>query len=254
MTKSYEDKKRFFSSIISIFGRKPALEVIEDKSLNIYKLHLADSNKAVGIIQEIEEKAKKRHIEIQYHDRKALSHISKNAKQDQGVVVDIYNPKMRQLEQLEDEVDPQNRFVLLDNITNPQNVGMIIRSVAAANVAGIIIPERGNATLNALVIKSSAGTLFKAPIYKCNRTEQALEFFKKRNSEIAILAGEAKLSLFDYAADRDQETVYVMGNETEGVSKASRKAATRSLHIPMHNGIESLNVAVAAALVAFSEG
>ncbi len=253
MTASYKEKKRFLSSIVSVYGRKPVLEVLQDRSINCQKLHLADSNKPAEIVKDILNLAQKRHIDVVYHDRKALSRISKNSKQDQGVVIDIYNPKMKAIEALGSASDPQMRFMLLDNITNPQNVGMIIRSVAASGVEGIIIPSQGTASLNALVVKSSAGTLFKAPIYRCDTTDQALSVFKERGADIAILAGEATESIFEYAHHRANEVLYVMGNESDGVSKVSREAATHRLMIPMENGVESLNVAVAAALVSFTE-
>jgi len=46
-------------------------------------------------------------------------------------------------------------------------------------------------------------------------------------------------------------TLYVLGGETEGVTAAIKNAANLSLRIPMSNNVESLNVAVTAALVAF---
>jgi 23S rRNA (guanosine2251-2'-O)-methyltransferase len=47
--------------------------------------------------------------------------------------------------------------------------------------------------------------------------------------------------------------VFVLGNETQGVSKAVSALADTALSIPMRNGVESLNVAVTASLIAFAE-
>lgn len=253
MTADYQAKKQFLASMISVYGRKPALEMLEDKSLSIHRLHLADSNKPQGIIKDIIRAAESRNVEILYHDRKALSRISRNMKQDQGVVVDVHNAKMNLLsaETLTSE-SGVGHWLLLDNVTNPQNVGMIIRSAAAAGVNGLIIPRQANASLNALVVKSSAGTLFKAPILLCDTVAEALEVIQTQGLNIAVLAGEADDSLFNYAANDKVGTVYVMGNESDGVSKETRRAATHALSIPMHNEVESLNVAVAASLVAYA--
>ena len=85
----YLAKKSFFDKIITIYGRNAVLEVLEDKAIKIHKLHFADSNKSVAQLDRMSEIAKQREIEIAYHDKKSLSRISKNAKQDQGVALDI---------------------------------------------------------------------------------------------------------------------------------------------------------------------
>ncbi len=68
---------------------------------------------------------------------------------------------------------------------------------------------------------------------------------------IATLQADAPQSLFDYRPDR--HTVYVLGNETSGVSAEVAALADAGLAIPMARGVESLNVAVTAALIAYAE-
>ena len=68
--------------------------------------------------------------------------------------------------------------------------------------------------------------------------------------EIACLSSHAEQSLFESQSDTSR--VYVLGNETEGVSPATQALSDCALQIPMANGVESLNVAVTAALLAFS--
>ena len=80
-SKEYLAKKAFFAKIITIYGRNSVLEVLEDKTIKIHKLHLADSNKSVAQLDRMVNIANSRDIEIDYHDKKALSRISKNAKQ-----------------------------------------------------------------------------------------------------------------------------------------------------------------------------
>jgi 23S rRNA (guanosine2251-2'-O)-methyltransferase len=85
----YKDKKKFFNSFITIYGRKPVLEALQDDSLAIHKIHLADSNKPAAIIKDIVALCQQRNIEVSYHDKKSLSRISRNSKQDQGIAADI---------------------------------------------------------------------------------------------------------------------------------------------------------------------
>jgi len=88
-SKNYLNKKAFFDKVLTIYGRNAVLEALEDRSLTIYKLHLSSSNRASKQLDKMEKLAKKRDIEIAYHNKQTLSRISKNSKQDQGVALDI---------------------------------------------------------------------------------------------------------------------------------------------------------------------
>src|SRR6187402_2965378 len=88
-SQAYLDKKKFFDGMLTVYGRKPVLEALQDKATNIHRLHLAESNKSGGIIDEIIALATAKGAEILYHNRQALSRISKNSSQDQGVAADL---------------------------------------------------------------------------------------------------------------------------------------------------------------------
>ncbi len=248
-SEQYLARKQFFEQMLTIYGRKPVLEALQDESLPAYRLHLADSNRKDGIIRDIQALAQQRGIETLFHSRDALARISRNGRQDQGVALDITLPGYRDITTLSEPLPESLRLLALDRITNPQNLGMIIRSVAASGIDGLLLPKNGCASLGPLVIKASAGTLFKAPIYHCQELHRTLEGLQQRGCRIATLSSHAKESLLDWQPPGP--TVYVLGNETEGVSKIISKLSDTALGIPMHNGVESLNVAITAALIAF---
>jgi 23S rRNA (guanosine2251-2'-O)-methyltransferase len=248
----YQKRKAFFDQLLTIYGRKPVLEALQDPAMQIYKLHLADSNKEDGIVRDIKKIAQQRNINIEMHDRKALSRISKNGKQDQGVAADLqltaYQPSSAISKDL--LTNSRRRYIALDRITNPQNMGMIIRSVAASGIDGLILPRRGGAPLSALVIKASAGTLFRAPLFYCEDLGQELARMQTQGAQLCGLSSHASHSVFD-AQKHSSSQIYILGNETDGVSKEIEEKCDLMLKIPMHNGVESLNVAVTAALIAF---
>ena len=234
---------------LTLFGRKPALEALEDVSLTIHCLHLANSNRPTGIIAQIIKEAEHRGIAIRYHDRQALSRISKNGRQDQGVALDVVCPNFMPLEAFMDLPEKPRTVLALDGVTNPQNVGMIIRSAVAAGVDGLLYPKRGIAALGPLVIKASAGNVFRAPIIRCDSTVAAVTALKAKGYQVAALEAAATASLFEFkAADN---LVCVLGGESEGIGREVAALADTRLSIPMANDVESLNVAVTAALVAF---
>jgi len=250
--KSYEKKKAFFDRVVTVYGRKSVLEVLQDSGLQCHAVHLADSNIEKGIVGEIRALAESRGIPLNFHSRLELSRISKNGKQDQGVAADIICPSFNTLEHylLSLPEDSKVRLLALDGIGNPQNLGMILRSAAAGNIDGIIWSRRGNAALGPLVIKASAGTLYRAPLLLCQDLPTALTQCKTAGMDICTLEASARNTLFEYRSN--SSIVYVLGNETQGVSRAVSALADTALSIPMRNGVESLNVAVTASLIAFA--
>ncbi len=244
----YLAKKAFFDKILTIYGRNAVMEALEDEAVTIHKLHLSKSNKDASVLEQMKSIARKREIEITYHDKQSLSRISKNAKQDQGVALDII------LEYFGDSKEfilnnINYRIIALDGVTNPQNLGMIIRSCAAGNVDAVLLPAKGAAQISPLVIKASAGTLFKMPIIKTSDLKKTLELFKKEGANLYTLSSHASQS---YKKQHySDKTIFILGNESEGVSKPVEALSDTSIAIPMKRGVESLNVAVTASLLAF---
>jgi len=228
-SEAYLAKKKFFDKVLTVYGRNAVLEALQDENISIYKLHLSNSNKPAKVLDE-------------------LSRISKNAKQDQGVALDII------LEYFGNEKDfiSKNinyRIIALDGVTNPQNLGMIIRSCAAGNIDAILLPTKGAAQISPLVIKASAGTLFKMPIIKTSDLKETLKKFKEAGASLYTLSSYAQKNYKkeNYAT----KSIFVLGNESEGVSPAIEMLCDTSVSIPMRRGVESLNVAVTASLLAF---
>ena len=251
-TEEYQKKKRFYDSVLTIFGRKPVLEALQNPAIKLHRLHLATSNKTAGIIEEICELARKKDVEILYHDKQALSRISKNSKQDQGIALDIQTPGFEDFQHfLDNNSLDSHSFIALDRITNPQNLGMILRTVCASPTRAIILPRKGCAKLDSLVIKASAGTLFKASILWCDSLEDCLKAMQDKGAKIICLDAKAPVSLNDYK--QNGCSVFVLGNETHGPGNDIQQLSDLKVSIPMMNGVESLNVAVTAGIIAFRQ-
>jgi 23S rRNA (guanosine2251-2'-O)-methyltransferase len=248
---AYREKKAFFQQVITVYGRKPVLEALLDEKLQCYRLHLADSNRAAPVLDQMQALAEKRGVEICFHNKRELSRISRNGKQDQGVAADILCPGFKTLEQYLalPETGSARRLLALDGISNPQNAGMLVRSAVAGGIDGILWPAAGNAELGPLAIKASAGTLYRAPIIRCDKLSAALVQCKSAGHCICVLDAAAGTSLDELP--RQRHRIYVLGNETDGVSGEVGELADYAVGIPMQNGVESLNVAVTAALIAY---
>ncbi|MEW5249759.1 TrmH family RNA methyltransferase [Microbulbifer sp. 2201CG32-9] len=251
----YLQKRAFFDSLLTIYGRKPVLEALEDPTLPVHKLHLAESNRSDQIVARIQQLAQQRQIEVAYHDRRQLARISKNGRQDQGVALDLALPSYGSVDafidtQLKTCTQPCE-LLALDGITNPQNLGMIIRSACAGGMDGIILPRQGCAQIDPLVIKASAGTLFRTRLLRCDELAPALQQFRRAGARVCGLSSHAGDTLAAFRTDA--VTIFVVGNETRGVSASVEQCCSDWVRIPMHNNVESLNVAVTAALISFRQ-
>jgi 23S rRNA (guanosine2251-2'-O)-methyltransferase len=247
----YRARRAFFDRMLTVYGRKAVLEALQDDALPCHALHLADSNRDEGIISELLALAARRGIPVRRHSRAELARISRNGRQDQGVAADILCPAFSSLEDLlQSAGDKPQRLLALDGVTNPQNLGMIIRSATAGDIDGILLARRGNAALGPLVIKASAGTVYRAPIITCEALAPALAQCQSHGFQVFTLDATAPESLFEHRSGA--RSIFVLGNESTGVSAAVTSLADRRLSIPMRHGVESLNVAVTAALVAFA--
>jgi len=244
-SQEYLYKKAYFEKVITLYGRNVVIEVLQDDNIKVHKLHMADSNQTDGAIKSILTLAKTRDIEITYHEKKALSRISKNAKQDQGVAIDIIANTYKSANEIKNM--KKFKLIALDGVQNPQNLGMIIRSCAASEIDGIILPKKSSAKISPLVVKASAGTLFKLPIYYCNTLEDILP--KLHDTKIYSLSSHAKKSI--YEIEKAEKSIYVLGNESDGISTEIESICNDAISIPMQRGVESLNVAVTASLIAF---
>ncbi|NPA28261.1 MAG: RNA methyltransferase [Epsilonproteobacteria bacterium] len=238
--------KKLPKNLLTIYGRNPVLEALENRNLKIYALHLSRSNKPSPKLDKMISLAQKRGVEVKYHSKDELSFISKNKKQDQGVALDIILDNLVDL----DFLLQKDSFKALgvDGVTNPQNLGMIIRSATAGDIDAIIIPKSKNAPLiSPLTIKASAGTLFKMPIIYIDSLYKVLKILKENNSNIIVLDLDAKEDFKEFK--RGKKDIFILGNESSGVSKEIKELANKSIKIKMNRGVESLNVAVTAALI-----
>lgn len=244
----YLAKKAFYDKVLTIYGRNAVMEALEDEGITIHKLHLSKSNRPSPQLDEMVNIAAKRNIEVICHDKSALSRISRNAKQDQGVALDLLLEHYTD----EDQFISNNikfRLIALDGIHNPQNLGMIIRSCAAGQIDGVILPGRNSAKISPLVIKASAGTLFKLPIIKTDDLVKTLKHFQREQATLYALSSRSRKSYKEL--QYPDKTIFILGNESEGISQEIEVLCDEMITIPMNRNVESLNVAVTASLLAF---
>ncbi len=145
---------------------------------------------------------------------------------------------------------PDSAFLVLGEVQDPHNVGAVIRSAAACGITAVLIPPHNQAPITGTVVKVSAGMAFRIPLVEIRNVNATLTDFKKRGCWIYGLAGEAgSVPLPD--EEFSKPSVFVLGNEGEGLRQKTREACDTLIAIPMHPRCESLNAAASAAIVMY---
>ncbi len=141
-------------------------------------------------------------------------------------------------------VDFQRAFYL-DGISDPGNLGTIFRIAAAFALDTLLLSPDCVEVASPKVIRSSLGSVFKVP-FQIMAADQ-LQILKANLILTEASSGEALRSWHPQAGER---IVIVLGSEARGVSDGVKTLADKTLRIEMGEGIESLNVAVAAGIIA----
>lgn len=143
-------------------------------------------------------------------------------------------------------------LVVLDGITDPRNYGAIIRSAFALGAHGVVTEERRSAPLSALVMKASAGTASKIPLVQVKNIARYLEQLKQQGVWVYGTSGKASKTIAEL--DYQRPLAVVVGSEGEGMRRLVAEHCDELARIPLAEGAESLNAAVALGVVLYQAG
>lgn len=141
-------------------------------------------------------------------------------------------------------------LLVLDGVTDPHNFGALLRSADAAGCHGVIVAKDRACPVSAVVEKSAAGALAHIPLAQVTNISRTLEELKEANIWVYGLAGDPGSSSL-YHTDLSGSVALVAGSEGEGLRPNVRKHCDGLLAIPLHGGVESLNVSVATGVALF---
>ena len=143
------------------------------------------------------------------------------------------------------EFQPKPGMLLLDGIQDPGNLGTILRTADALQIP-VALLEGCADPYSHKVVRSSMGAVFRTPVVQTT-WETAQKACREQNIPVAVTA------LSDRAKDIRQADIekmaVVIGSEGQGVRKEILDSAQAELIIPMDERCESLNAAIAAAIV-----
>lgn len=148
--------------------------------------------------------------------------------------------------------NPKATLLVLENIQDPGNLGTMVRTAEAAGFTGIILSKDCVDMFNPKVIRSTMGAIYRMPFaYEDNSHDfkKTLQEIKSKNISIyaASLEGASCYDIIEYS----NQCAVLIGNEANGLKKTTADMADTIIKIPMEGKVESLNAAVAAAIIMF---
>ncbi|MDE7210374.1 MAG: RNA methyltransferase [Lachnospiraceae bacterium] len=141
------------------------------------------------------------------------------------------------------------RLLLLENLRDPGNLGTILRTAEGAGMDGVILSSESVDMFNPKVIRSTMGAIYRVPFVYVPDFLSMVRQLRQQGIAVyaAHLEGASEYDTLKYPP----RTAFMIGNEANGLTEEAAQAANARIRIPMEGGVESLNAAVAAAVLMY---
>ncbi|WP_064681356.1 TrmH family RNA methyltransferase [Rhizobium bangladeshense] len=163
------------------------------------------------------------------------------------MVVGIFDQRWKPLK----DIRPKEgeTWVALDRVRDPGNLGTIIRTADAAGASGVILVGEATDPFSLETVRATMGSVFAVPVARAT-PEEFLAWRKSAGVSIVAthLAGAVDYRTIDY---RKKPIVLLMGNEQSGLPEQLAEEADALARIPQQGRADSLNLAVATAVMLF---
>jgi len=140
-------------------------------------------------------------------------------------------------------------LLVLEDIRDPGNLGTIIRTAEGAGITGIVLTNSSVDIYNPKVIRSTMGSIYRVPFYYAEDLKAVLSDMKLHG--ITIYAAHLNGKPYDTKGCFVEKCALLIGNEANGLSEETSAMADTLIKIPMAGKVESLNAAVAAAILMY---
>lgn len=228
-----------------IEGRNPVKEALN--AVEITKLYVQTGIRELNEIVQI---AKSKGVNIKMCDKRELDKLSETTRH-QGIIAQAKDYEYASLEEIKNYAKDKGEklfVIILDEVEDPHNLGSVIRICECVGAHGVIIPKRRSASVNATVMRVSAGAANYVKIAQVNNINDTVRELKEDFVTVccADMGGESM-----YKAHLDCDIALVIGNEGSGVRALTRKLCDKTISIPQYGKLNSLNASVACGIMAY---
>ena len=143
-------------------------------------------------------------------------------------------------------------LLILDSLADPGNMGTILRTALAADVYEVVLTPNCVDCYSPKVVRAAAGAHIVLPI-ETNLAWHAIaeKVTAHCTGQPRVLLAEAGSPHMYYEQDLKTPFALIIGNEARGPSPEAQVLATQTIGIPLANGVESLNAAMAAGIIVY---
>jgi tRNA G18 (ribose-2'-O)-methylase SpoU len=167
-----------------------------------------------------------------------------------GAIAAMHRPPLPDLSSV---LDGARRVAVLEDVVDHTNVGAAFRSAAALGVDAVLVTPRCADPYYRRSIRVSMGTVFQVPWTRVDPWPGGLRALQDSGFLVAALTlADDAVELEQLAASRPERLALVLGTEGDGLSRVATDAADVRVRIPMAGGVDSLNVAAAAAVAFYA--
>jgi len=154
-----------------------------------------------------------------------------------------------------DVLSHATRVVVAEEIDNPTNLGAIVRSAVALGWDAIVLSAGSADPLARRALRVSMGSGLSVPFVRLRHDENIGKLLQQHNYvSYALTPDSSATSLSSHSVTAGQKTALLLGSERDGLEQDTITEATHVVRIPMHGGIDSLNVGAAAAIAMHALG
>jgi 23S rRNA (guanosine2251-2'-O)-methyltransferase len=231
-----------------VTGKHPVEELLASTTQQARKVLLSDTVPA-ETRNALERRARELALPCQRCSREEWERRT-GEREGGGIAAEIGEFRYAELEEWIRGLPETARAFLLDGITDPHNLGAILRSARAFAFDGVILPADRSCPVTGAVFRASAGAAAHLPVVQVGNLARAIERLQESGFWLYAAAGGEgdEISRFQPA----RRTAVVLGSEEKGVRRLALERCDGALRIRMAPGVDSLNVSVAAGIIAFS--
>ena len=154
--------------------------------------------------------------------------------------------RRRPMPSVEAVVRDARRVVVIEAVTDTTNIGAIFRSAAALGIDAVLLTRDACDPLNRRAVRVSMGSVFLVPWTWLDAPISSLHDYGFRTAAMALC--DDSIGLDDPRLLQEQRLAIIMGTEGDGLRSQTISEADYTVKIPMAHGVDSLNVAAAAAV------
>lgn len=233
----------------TLYGIHPVIEALKAGRRKFYEIYLTRENPA-GRLDNILRLCKDRNISIAQLKSEQLSVLA-NTSEHQGIGAKVSGYPIESLNQMLDRQNSMDSglILMLDHVVDPHNLGALIRTALAVGVQGVIIPKDRSAPPTPAASKASAGAMEHMHMAKVTNLVTTIKRIKAEGFWVAGLDRSAPKSIFE--TDLTDPLTLIVGAEEKGLRPLVKNACDFLISIPQIGPLDSLNAAVAGAVVMY---